>query len=61
VGLNRDLVLNECTPARELGFSLAEYESRLQALRARMAREGIDLLWLMAPESLYYISGYSCE
>lgn len=61
MGQNRDLVLTECNPAKELGFSPDEYGSRLRALRARMARNGIDLLWLMAPESLYYISGYSCE
>ena len=29
-------------------------------IRARMAADGIDLLWLMAPESLYYVSGYKC-
>ncbi len=61
MGQNRDLVLQQCNPAMELGFSLAEYRSRLDAIRARMARDGIDLLWLMAPESLYYVSGYTCE
>jgi Xaa-Pro aminopeptidase len=45
----------------ELGFSFAEYKSRLQEIRRHMAERNIDLLWLMAPESLYYVSGYSCE
>ena len=61
MGQNRDLVLQQCRPAMELGFSLAEYDQRLAAIRGRMAEEKIDLLWLMAPESLYYVSGYSCE
>ncbi len=61
MGQNRDLVLQQCRPAMELGFSLAEYEQRLQAIRERMAADKIDLLWLMAPESLYYVSGYTCE
>jgi Xaa-Pro aminopeptidase len=45
----------------ELGFSAEEYKTRLQAIRSRMAADKIDLLWLMAPESLYYVSGYTCE
>ncbi len=61
MGDNRDLVLQQCRPAMELGFSLAEYDQRLAAIRTRMAADNIDLLWLMAPESLYYVSGYSCE
>ena len=61
MGYNRDLVLQQCRPAMELGFSLAEFDQRLAAIRARMAEDRIDLLWLMAPESLYYVSGYSCE
>lgn len=61
MGQNRDIVLEHCNPAMELGFSLAEYQSRLTAIRQRMAKDNIDLLWLMAPESLYYVSGYTCE
>ena len=61
MGRNRDLVLEQCNPAMELGFSIAEYKTRLIAIRREMAAKKIDLLWLMAPESLYYISGYSCE
>ncbi len=61
MGLNRDIVLEQCNPAMELGFSLAEFKSRLNNIRHRMAKDNIDLLWLMAPESLYYVSGYTCE
>jgi hypothetical protein len=52
MGQNRDLVLRQCTPDKEPGFSTAEYASRLQALRARMARDGIDLSRLTATGSL---------
>jgi Xaa-Pro aminopeptidase len=61
MGKNRDRVLEQCNPAMELGFSIAEYKSRLEKIRRHMAERNIDLLWLMAPESLYYVSGYSCE
>ncbi len=61
MGANRDLVLEHCMPQTELGFSREEFQSRLTAVRERMATEHIDLLWLMAPESLYYVSGYTCE
>ena len=61
MGENRDLVLGQCSPEKELGFSLDEFDARLNAIRERMSRDGIDLLWLMAPESLYYVSGYTCE
>ena len=61
MGQNRDLVLEHCNPAMELGFSIAEFNSRLKVIREHMAARKIDLLWLMAPESLYYVSGYTCE
>ena len=61
MGENRDRVLNHCQPDRELGFTREEFDARLSAIRRRMTSDGIDLLWLMAPESLYYVSGYTCE
>jgi len=61
MGQNRDRALNDCNPPMELAFSLAEYRGRLDRIRARMAADGIDLLWLSAPESLFYVSGYTCE
>jgi Xaa-Pro aminopeptidase len=60
VGINRDRVFEECQPENELAFSDEEFRSRLQRIRARMDKDGIDVLWLMAPESLYYVSGYKC-
>lgn len=61
MGRNRDRALEECRPAMELPFTLEEYRQRLMRIRTRMTEDGIDLLWLMAPESLFYVSGYACE
>jgi len=60
MGQNRNLVFEQCQPEKDLAFSEQEFEQRLQRIRARMERDGIDVLWLMAPESLYYLSGYKC-
>ena len=43
---------------RELHFSLAEYQLRLDALRARMRRQEVDVMLIHTPENLFYISGY---
>lgn len=60
MGQNRDQALYESQPEKELPFSLEEYRERLRRIRARMDADGIDVLWLMAPESLNYVSGYKC-
>ena len=61
MGHNRDLALNHCQPSIELPFSLKEYNDRLRKIKDRMITEKIDLLWLSAPESLFYVSGYTCN
>ena len=61
MGANRDLVLSDCRPALEVPFGAAEYRARLARIRTRMAADGLDLLYLTAPESLFYVSGYTCE
>ena len=60
MGINRDIALEQCQPEMELAFSLEEFQHRLKRIRARMEDDGIDVLWLMAPESLYYVGGYKC-
>lgn len=44
----------------ELAFSNAKFVARLERIRTRMEHNGIDVLWLMAHESLYYVCGYKC-
>jgi Xaa-Pro aminopeptidase len=58
---NRDDVLKNCRPESEAPFPRQEYRGRLERIRARMANEGIDLLFVTAPESMNYVSGYQCE
>jgi len=58
---NRDDVLKNCRPESEAPFPRREYRRRLERIRARMANEGIDLLFVTAPESMNYVSGYQCE
>lgn len=58
---NREMVLEHCQPALDVPFSLGEYRERLGRVRERMASESLDLLYLTAPESLCYVSGYTCE
>lgn len=45
--------------APELAFPVAEYEARLGALRAAMARDGFDVLMLTEPAELCYLTGYT--
>jgi Xaa-Pro aminopeptidase len=58
---NRDDVLANCRPDPEHPFPPEEYRARLERIRARMAKDRIDTLFLTAPESLNYVSGYQCE
>ncbi|MCH8088444.1 MAG: aminopeptidase P family N-terminal domain-containing protein, partial [Chloroflexi bacterium] len=39
-------------------FSLEEYQQRLDALRARMAERGVDVMLIHTPENLCYMTGY---
>lgn len=57
----RDEVYFNSTPENESPFEAEEFQARLTRLRARMADAGIDMLYLMAPESMYYLSGYQAE
>ena len=38
-------------------FSEAEYQDRLRRVRERMAKDNIDLLWVMLPEGMCYLHG----
>ena len=57
----REQTLDHLQPQMEVAFSLQEYSDRLRKVRDVMAREQIDLLYLSAPESLHYLSGYQNE
>ena len=53
--------LDHLHPQMEVPFSLAEYTERLRRVREGMREQQIDLLYLSAPESLHYLSGYQSE
>src|SRR5262249_27217268 len=57
----RDEVYFKSTPETEIPFPGEEFRDRLTRIRRRMAGAGIDTLYLMAPESMYYLSGYQVE
>lgn len=57
----RDDVYFNSKPENESPFSSEEFASRLTRLRRKMAAAKIDMLYLMAPESMYYLSGYQAE
>lgn len=44
--------------ARALAFTPEEYADRLRRLRALMAQNGIDMLWLTTPEHVCWLHGY---
>lgn len=58
---SKEMILKHCSPRKEVPFSQNEYRKRLGRVREIMAREKIDLLFLSAPESLFYMSGYQAE
>ncbi len=57
----KEMVLKYSSPPKEIPFSVNEYRERLNRVRKLMAQEKIDLLFLSAPASLFYISGYQAE
>lgn len=54
----RDAALAGLSPEREPAFAPDEYAARLLRVREGMAALGLDCLFLSAPESTYYLSGY---
>ncbi len=45
----------------EAPFAKHEFEDRLTRVRQLMSERGIDLLFAMSPESIYYLSGFQGE
>ena len=42
----------------DLPFELAEYEARMDRLRAAMRERGLDAMFLFAQESMFWLTGY---
>lgn len=60
-GLAKRHVFEAFSPVNEAPFSKDEYASRLTRIRRAMAERDIDCLYLSAPESINYVSGYAAE
>jgi Xaa-Pro dipeptidase len=58
---DRERVVKYGAPAMEAPFSQAEYRMRLDRVRDGMRAAGIDLLYVMSPEGMCYLSGYANE
>ncbi len=48
-------------PDSEVAFPREEFQRRLGIVRQRMARAGIDLLYVTNPDHICYLSGYQAE
>lgn len=55
---NKEMMTRHCLPEPEIPFSREEYAERLERIRAAMEVAGIDVLFVSAPEGLYYVSGF---
>jgi Xaa-Pro aminopeptidase len=58
---DRERVVKYGAPAMEAPFSSTEYRMRLDRVREGMREAGIDLLYVMSPEGMNYLSGYANE
>lgn len=52
--------VENCAGEMNVAFPIYEYKNRLSKIRKLMERDGLDTLYLTAPESMYYVSGYNC-
>jgi Xaa-Pro aminopeptidase len=57
----RERTLKFGAPEPEVAFSREEYCRRLERVRQRMARAGIELLYVTSPDHICYLSGYQAE
>lgn len=58
---NRDIFTTFIAPALDLPFPLSEYQSRVTRIREAMDAAQLEVLFLSAPESICYATGYASE
>ena len=56
----REVNLGLC-PEPEIAFPDTEFRTRHQQIRERMSAQGLDVLYLTAPESRYYVDGFNSD
>ena len=52
--------VESCAGEMNVAFPIYEYKNRLTKIRRLMERDSLDVLYLTAPESMYYVNGYNC-
>lgn len=60
-GIAKELVLKKLVPRSEVPFPIQEFNARHRRIRDAMSKAGVDVLYLSAPESMFYVSGYQSE
>ncbi|MBN33314.1 MAG: hypothetical protein CMM46_00790 [Rhodospirillaceae bacterium] len=55
---DKEMMTRHCLPEPENPFERAEDAEQLERVRAEMERAGVDVLFVSAPEGLYYVSGF---
>jgi Xaa-Pro aminopeptidase len=60
-GPNKAHAIGSWQPTTEAPFTSTEYAQRVERARAAMAAEGVDCLFLTAPESICYLTGFAAE
>lgn len=50
--------VENCAGEMKVAFPMEEYKNRLTRIRMNMDKDGIDLIYATAPESMNYVSGY---
>ena len=58
---NREYTTRHDILDKEIAFASEEFDARLERIRAPMADKDIDVLFVSAPEGLYYESGFLSE
>ena len=55
---NRQITLELLSPEPAVPFSAAEYQARLEKVKAAMREAKIDVLYAASPDSMLYLTGY---
>jgi Xaa-Pro dipeptidase len=58
---NKQDFFENCAYDAEQPFPKAEYDARLRRIRERMAKAGIDLLFVGSPDGINYVTGHQVE
>lgn len=58
---NFDIALEMAKEHNAAPFPVEEYKDRLRRIRAVMAENELDLVFLSSPEMMFYLTGFECE